>query len=337
MTSPSVPTSAPGPSWPARSSVASHRKSWSSRPRTGSGSSRSTPRKTSRGSSEPTPRPASSPFIRGPRATMYANRPWTLRQYAGFSTAEESNAFYKAEPGGRPAGAVGGLRPRHPPGLRLGPPPGHRRRGQGGGRHRLRGGHEDPLRRDPPRPGHRVHDDERRGAAHPRLLRGGGRGAGRPPPRSSPAPSRTTSSRSSWSGTPTSTRPSPPCGSWPTSSSSRRSQMPKFNSISISGYHMQEAGATTVQELAFTIADGLEYVRAALGEGPRHRQVRRAPLLLLVHRYELLPGDRQDARRPPHLGRAHPEASSRRRTPRSMHAAHPLPDLREPASPSRTR
>ncbi|MFQ5515381.1 MAG: methylmalonyl-CoA mutase family protein, partial [Myxococcota bacterium] len=35
------------------------------------------------------------PFVRGPRATMYANRPWTIRQYAGFSTAEESNAFYR--------------------------------------------------------------------------------------------------------------------------------------------------------------------------------------------------------------------------------------------------
>src|SRR5690606_30204681 len=44
-------------------------------------------------------------------------------------------------------------------------------------------------------------------------------------------------------------------------------EMPKFNSISISGYHMQEAGATTVQELAFTIANGLEYVRAALSKG----------------------------------------------------------------------
>ena len=43
--------------------------------------------------------------------------------------------------------------------------------------------------------------------------------------------------------------------------------MPRFNSISISGYHMQEAGATAVQELAFTIADGLEYVRAALAQG----------------------------------------------------------------------
>jgi methylmalonyl-CoA mutase len=44
-------------------------------------------------------------------------------------------------------------------------------------------------------------------------------------------------------------------------------QMPKFNSISISGYHMEEAGATSVQELAFTLADGLEYVRAALSRG----------------------------------------------------------------------
>src|SRR5437016_5977496 len=43
--------------------------------------------------------------------------------------------------------------------------------------------------------------------------------------------------------------------------------MPKFNSISISGYHMEEAGATSVQELAFTLADGLEYARAALSRG----------------------------------------------------------------------
>ena len=44
-------------------------------------------------------------------------------------------------------------------------------------------------------------------------------------------------------------------------------EMPKFNSISISGYHMQEAGATLVQELAFTLADGREYVRAAIARG----------------------------------------------------------------------
>src|SRR5712692_4538065 len=40
--------------------------------------------------------PGFAPFLRGVRATMYANRPWTIRQYAGFSTAEESNAFYRA-------------------------------------------------------------------------------------------------------------------------------------------------------------------------------------------------------------------------------------------------
>ena len=43
--------------------------------------------------------------------------------------------------------------------------------------------------------------------------------------------------------------------------------MPRFNPISISGYHMQEAGATAVQELAYTIADGIEYVRAAISAG----------------------------------------------------------------------
>ncbi|MEJ2015543.1 MAG: methylmalonyl-CoA mutase family protein, partial [Limibacillus sp.] len=40
--------------------------------------------------------PGFPPYLRGPKATMYANRPWTIRQYAGFSTAEESNAFYRA-------------------------------------------------------------------------------------------------------------------------------------------------------------------------------------------------------------------------------------------------
>jgi len=47
--------------------------------------------------------PGFAPYVRGPKATMYANRPWTIRQYAGFSTAEESNAFYRK--GGWPAGS----------------------------------------------------------------------------------------------------------------------------------------------------------------------------------------------------------------------------------------
>ncbi len=61
--------------------------------------------------------PGFAPFMRGPQATMYAVRPWTIRQYAGFSTAEESNAFYrKALAAGGP-GRVGGVRPGHPPRL----------------------------------------------------------------------------------------------------------------------------------------------------------------------------------------------------------------------------
>ena len=52
--------------------------------------------------------------------------------------------------------------------------------------------------------------------------------------------------------------------------------MPKFNSISISGYHMQEAGATQVQELAFTLADGMRICPRGDGRGARHRRVRRA-------------------------------------------------------------
>ena len=51
---------------------------------------------TSTTSTSRTPSPGIFPFIRGPRATMYAGQPWTIRQYAGFSTAEESNAFYRA-------------------------------------------------------------------------------------------------------------------------------------------------------------------------------------------------------------------------------------------------
>ena len=101
--------------------------------------------------------------------------------------------------------------------------------------------------------------------------------------------------------------------------------MPKFNSISISGYHMQEAGATLVQELAFTLADGLEYVRAALGQGTRHRRLRAAPVLLLLHRHELLHGGGQAPRRALPVGRA--DQAVRAQEGRFAVAAHALPDL----------
>ena len=67
--------------------------------------------------------------------------------------------------------------------------------------------------------------------------------------------------------------------------------MPKFNSISISGYHMQEAGATADLELAYTLADGVEYMSARPAAGLTIDAVRAAPLLLLGDRHELLHGE----------------------------------------------
>ncbi len=63
--------------------------------------------------------PGLPPFTRGPRATMYANRPWTIRQYAGFSTAEDSNAFYRENLAAGAEGPLGRLRSRHPSRLRF--------------------------------------------------------------------------------------------------------------------------------------------------------------------------------------------------------------------------
>ena len=141
---------------------------------------------------------------------------------------------------------------------------------------------------------------------------------GVPPRQAVRAPSRTTSSRSSWSATPTSIRPGPRCGSSRTSSPTPREQMPKFNSISISGYHMQEAGATADLELAYTLADGIEYVRAGVAAGHDVDQFAPRLSLLLGHRHELLHGGGQAARRPPAVGQADEATSSTRRTPRSL-------------------
>ena len=112
-------------------------------------------------------------------------------------------------------------------------------------------------------------------------------------------------------------------------------KMPKFNSISISGYHMQEAGATADLELAYTLADGVEYVRAGVGGRPRHRRVRAAAVVLLGDRHELLHGDRQDARRAPAVGEAH-QGRVRAEGCQVAGAAHALPDQRLEPRPRRT-
>ena len=107
-------------------------------------------------------------------------------------------------------------------------------------------------------------------------------------------------------------------------------RMPRFNSISISGYHMQEAGATQVQELAFTLADGLEYVRAALSKGLADRRVRAAALVLLGIGMNFFM-EIAKLRAARLLWAKLHASSSARATERSLDAAHPLPDLgREP-------
>ena len=103
-------------------------------------------------------------------------------------------------------------------------------------------------------------------------------------------------------------------------------KMPKYNSISISGYHMQEAGATQDLELAYTLADGVEYLRAGLAGRTRRRPLCAAAVVLLGDRHELLHGSRQDARRAAAVGEAADAVQSE--GPALAVAAHALPDLR---------
>ena len=78
--------------------------------------------------------------------------------------------------------------------------------------------------------------------------------------------------------------------------------VPRFNPISISGYHIREAGSTAVQELAFTLRDGIEYVELGSGARAAGRFLRAAPELLLQRAQRFLRGNRQVSRGPEDLG-----------------------------------
>ena len=210
--------------------------------------------------------PGMAPFTRGPRATMYAGRPWTIRQYAGFSTAEESNAFYRrALAAGQQGVSVAFDLATH--------------RGYDSDHPRVEG--------DVGKAGVAIDSVEdmkvlfdgiplekvsvsmtMNGAVIPILanfiVTGEEQGV----------------DRKLLSGTiqndilkefmVRNTYVYPPEPSMRIIADIieyTAAEMPKFNSISISGYHMQEAGANLVQELAFTLADGREYVRAAIARG----------------------------------------------------------------------
>ncbi len=210
--------------------------------------------------------PGIEPFTRGVRATMYTGRPWTIRQYAGFSTAEESNAFYRrALAAGQQGVSVAFDLATH--------------RGYDSDHERVIG--------DVGKAGVAIDSIEdmkilfdgipldkvsvsmtMNGAVIPVLanfiVTGEEQGH----------------DRSVLSGTiqndilkefmVRNTYVYPPEPSMRIIADIieyTSNEMPKFNSISISGYHMQEAGANLVQELAYTLADGKEYVKTAMARG----------------------------------------------------------------------
>ena len=210
--------------------------------------------------------PGLAPYLRGPHATMYLSRPWTIRQYAGFSTAEESNAFYRRNlAAGQRGLSVAFDLPTH--------------RGYDSDNPRVTGDvgmagvaidsvadmrilfDDIPLDRTSvsmtmngavlPVMAMYVVAAEEQGVA-PAALTGTiqndilkefmVRNTYIYPPRPS---MRIVSDIFAYTA----------------------AEMPRFNSISISGYHMQEAGATADLELAYTLADGLEYVRCGIDAG----------------------------------------------------------------------
>ena len=107
-------------------------------------------------------------------------------------------------------------------------------------------------------------------------------------------------------------------------------RVPKWNTISISGYHFREKGCSAVQEVAFTLSSGIAYVQAAIEQGPVGRRLRAAPGVLLQRPQQRLPGGRQVPRRAAHVG-AHHARALRRHQPEGDDAALPHPDRRRHA------
>ena len=210
--------------------------------------------------------PGFAPYLRGPRATMYAGRPWTIRQYAGFSTAEDSNKFFRDN---LAAGQKGlsvafdlathrGFDSDHP-----------RVVGDVGKAGVAIDSVEDMKILFDGIPLDEMSVSMTMNGAVLPVLAGfivAGEEQCVPPEKLSGTIQNDILKEFMVRNT----------YIYPPQPSMRivadiieytAKNMPKFNSISISGYHIQEAGSTIVQELAFTLADGLEYVRAALGKG----------------------------------------------------------------------
>jgi methylmalonyl-CoA mutase len=210
--------------------------------------------------------PGFAPFTRGVRASMYAGRPWTIRQYAGFSTAEESNAFYRRNlAAGQKGLSVAFDLATH--------------RGYDSDHARVTG--------DVGKAGVAIDSVEdmkilfdgipldqmsvsmtMNGAVIPILaffiVAGEEQGV---PQHLLDGTIQNDILKEFMVRNTYIYPPDPSMRIIADIIAYTSANMPKFNSISISGYHMQEAGATQVQELAFTIADGREYARAAMATG----------------------------------------------------------------------
>ena len=210
--------------------------------------------------------PGKEPFVRGPRATMYTGRPWTIRQYAGFSTAAESNEFYRKNlAAGQKGVSVAFDLATH--------------RGYDSDHPRVEG--------DVGKAGVAIDSVEdmkilfdgipldkmsvsmtMNGAVIPIMANFIVAGEEQGVPREKLTGTIQNDILKEFMVRNTYIYPPEPSMKLIADIIEYTSkEMPKFNSISISGYHMQEAGANLVQELAFTLADGKEYIRAALSKG----------------------------------------------------------------------
>jgi len=210
--------------------------------------------------------PGFAPFTRGVRASMYAGRPWTIRQYAGFSTAEESNAFYRRNL----AAGQKGLSVAFDLATHRGYDSDHPRVvGDVGKAGVAIDSVEDmkilfdgiPL-------GEMSVSMTMNGAVIPILaffiVAGEEQGV---PTEKLDGTIQNDILKEFMVRNTYIYPPEPSMRIISDIFAFTSARMPKFNSISISGYHMQEAGATQVQELAFTIADGMEYVKYGVASG----------------------------------------------------------------------
>ena len=210
--------------------------------------------------------PGEAPFVRGPRASMYTHRPWTIRQYAGFSTAEETNEFFRtALNAGQKGLSVAFDLATH--------------RGYDSDHERVRGDvGKAGVAIDTVEDMKRLFDGipldsmsvsmTMNGAVLPVLASFIVAAEEQGVPAEKLSGTIQTDILKEFMVRNTYIYPPTPSMRIVADIIEHTAHnMPKFNSISISGYHMQEAGANLVQELAFTLADGLEYVKVATERG----------------------------------------------------------------------